>query len=46
MRMQERGAGDVARSLNVRGEEILTLLDRGRTSGKDLGLYILGREYY
>lgn len=46
MRTQERGAGDVARSLNVRGEEILTLLDSGKTLEKDIGLYIPGREYY
>ena len=46
MRMQERGAGDVARSLNVRGEEILTLLDSERSFGEDLGLYVPGREYY
>lgn len=46
MSTQERGAGDVARSLNVRGEEILTLLDSGRTFGKYLGLYVPGRGYY
>ena len=32
MRIQVRGAGDVARSLNVRGEEIWTLLDNDESS--------------
>jgi hypothetical protein len=45
MRIQLRGAGDVARSLNVRGEEIYTALETVDDPW-NRGIFIPGRGYY
>ena len=46
MRIQTRGAGEVARSLNVRGEDIYERLSRDGTEHCYTEYIILGMEYY